>query len=244
MLCAEYKRALLADPQGATSEMRQHVAGCDACSAYTGLLLRFEGRLDRALRVPLPSSTAIPTGFAGPLAAPRTAVHPRRSLPRRSRWLAAAASVLIAAVVMGFWLVVPGRSLAAAVVEHMSEEPDAWSRTDVPVAQQRLERVMGNSHVRLRKAAPMVSYANYCQFRGHHVPHLVVQTAGGPITVMVLPDERVMRSVHFDEQGYRGVIVPVPGHGSLAVLERGETMDAKAVDAIAVQVRGAIEYLP
>ena len=32
---------------------------------------------------------------------------------------------------------------------------------------------------------------------------------------------RVPKSVHFDEQGYRGVIVPVPGHGSLAVLTRG-----------------------
>jgi hypothetical protein len=53
------------------------------------------------------------------------------------------------------------------------------------------------------------------------VPHLVVQTAMGPITVMVLVHDSVSKAP-FDEEGYRGVIVPVPGHGSLAVLAQGE----------------------
>ena len=37
--------------------------------------------------------------------------------------------------------------------------------------------------------AGLVSYANSCVFRGHHVPHLVVQTEAGPVTVMVLVHE-------------------------------------------------------
>ena len=47
-----------------------------------------------------------------------------------------------------------------------------------------------------------------------------MQTESGPVTVMVLVHERVSKPLQFDEQGYRGVIVPVPGHGSLAVLGR------------------------
>jgi hypothetical protein len=244
MLCADYRRALLADPQNPTAEMRQHVALCDACAAYTGPLLRFEGRLDRALRISLAPSTRAASGSAGPRTPSRGGEPAGRPERRRNRWLAAAASVLIAAGVTGFWLVVPGRSLAAAVVGHMAEEPDAWSRTGVPVAQLRLDGVLGKSHVRLRSDAGLVSYANHCLFRGHGVPHLVVQTPDGPVTVMVLPQESVIHAVHFDEQGYHGVIVPVPGHGSLAVLERGETIGGKAIDAIAVRVRGAIDYLP
>ena len=38
------------------------------------------------------------------------------------------------------------------------------------------------------------------------VPHLVVQTEMGPVTVMVLVHESVAKPVPFEEQGYRGVI--------------------------------------
>ncbi len=241
MPCMDYRRMLMADPQNPSAEMREHLAVCAECTRYTGQLLRFEGRVERALRVtviPRPASHAAQSG------APRGAAAPlRRRVRRRNRSLAAVASLLAAVVVAGgLWLVVPGRSLAAAVVDHMSEEPEAWARTDVPVPRPRLDRVLGHSHVRLRAAAGMVSYANSCMFRGHLVPHLVVQTAGGPITVMVLARESVRRSVHFDEQGYRGVIVPVPGHGSLAVLERGDSMDGRTIDAIASRVHGAIDW--
>jgi hypothetical protein len=241
MLCADYKRMLLADPQNPSAEMRLHVAVCADCTRYTERLLRFEGRLDRALRVTAMSQHSTFAAQSAPL---RAAAAPfARPVRRRNRWLAAAASVLVAAVVAGgLWLVAPGRSLAAAVVDHMSEEPQAWTRTDVPVAPPRLDKVLGKSHVRLRADAGLVSYANSCLFRGQAVPHLVVQTAGGPVTVMVLTHESVFHSMHFNEQGYRGVIVRVPGHGSLAVLERGDSMDIKAIDAIAAQVRGAIDW--
>jgi hypothetical protein len=74
------------------------------------------------------------------------------------------------------------------------------------------------------------------------VPHLVIQTASGPVTVMVLLHEHVARSKRFDEQGYRGVIVPVAGHGSLAVLTRGASVDSAAVERIARRVQEAIVY--
>jgi len=88
----------------------------------------------------------------------------------------------------------------------------------------------------------LVSYASSCAFRGYHVPHLVIQTASGPVTVMVLVHEQVVRSKRFDEQGYRGVIVPVAGHGSLAVLTRGETVDFAAVEGIARRVQASIVW--
>ncbi len=110
--------------------------------------------------------------------------------------------------------------------------PPPWSRTwrksprrggapSLPVPTPELREVLRNSHLRLAGGAGIVSYASSCQFRGHRVPHLVIQTESGPVTVMVLVHEPVAAPVNFDEQGYRGVIVPVAGHGSLAVLTRG-----------------------
>ena len=154
-----------------------------------------------------------------------------------------AASVLLGVGLVGaLWLGAARSSLAAAVVGHMAEEPDAWARTDVPAPQ--LNEVLRKAHVELRPSAGLVSYASSCGFRGHVVPHLVVQTAAGPVTVMVLPDESVHGTVHFDEQGYRGMIVPVAGHGSLAVLEKAPNTDMKAVEDVAARVLGAIEWTP
>jgi hypothetical protein len=54
--------------------------------------------------------------------------------------------------------------------------------------------------------------------------------------------ETVPKSVHFDEEGYRGVIVPVAGHGSLAVLTRGTTADIEIVERIAARVLDSIVW--
>jgi hypothetical protein len=187
--------------------------------------MRFEARLERALRVDAPDASIR---------------HVRRVFEHRG-WLAIAASVLVAIVVAGsLWLAVPGRTLAADVVTHMAGEPEAWQTTDVPVPGSDLGAVLSNSHLRLKPDVGVVSYAQSCLFRGHHVPHLVVQTAAGPVTVMVLVHEPVHMTTQFDENGYRGVIVPAPGHGSLAVLTRGEATDPKTVDEIAARVQNAI----
>jgi hypothetical protein len=236
MDCGQYRRSILADPSSIDAAMRLHVDSCPDCTRYSEQLRRFEGRLERALRVPAETPSPVVSFWQ-----PRSwTAAPRR---RRRRWLAAAASVALAVVIAGsLWVAAPGRSLAADVVDHMAEEPDAWARTDLPVPQSKLDRVLSEAHVRLKAEAGPVSYANSCLFRGHDVPHLVLQTSGGPVTVMVLAHESVTRSVRFDEQGYRGVIVPVPDHGSLAVLERGRRLDFKAVEGFAERVRSAIDW--
>jgi len=246
--CGQYRRAILADPRNEDAEMRLHAASCHDCTEYTERLRRFENRLDRALRVhvvaaALPNaSSVIPLRSSkrpGPSRPPGVA-RPWR-VPRG--WLAAAASLLLAVVVAGsLWLAVPGPSLAADVVSHMAGEPDAWARTDIPVAQPMLDRILSESHVRLRGDPGLVSYASSCQFRGHLVPHLVVQTEAGPVTVMVLTHEASRSSTRFDEQGYQGMIVPIPGHGSLAVLERGTGIDLDRVKSVAARVRDAIDW--
>jgi len=225
--CAEYRRAVLTNPRDAAPELAAHLANCRECPAYLERLLRFEGRLERALRVDA-----------------RESAEPFRARPRVHRgWLAMAASVAAALVVAGgLWVAVPHSSLAADVVAHMAGEPEAWARTDVAVPASDLDRVLERARMRLKPEAGMVSYAQSCQFRGHTVPHLVVQTAMGPVTVMVLPHDSVAKTVRFDEEGYRGVIVPVPGHGSLAVLARGPDADLAVVRKVAERVENAIVW--
>jgi len=243
MDCAQYRRSMLADPHDPDPHLREHRESCHDCTLYSERLLRFESRLERALRVDPVSETPSSSDNVVPLRGrSRTAL---RSPAYRKRMFAMAASVLMALVVAGgLWLSAPGASLAADVVTHMREEPQAWRRTDLPVPDPKLENVLRDSHLRLGAGggAGMVSYANSCGFRGHKVPHLVLQTEAGPVTVMVLVHERSPKPVQFDEQGYRGVIVPVPGHGSLAVLTRGSATDTETIEHIAHRVLDSIVW--
>jgi hypothetical protein len=233
--CTEYRRAVLADPHDEAPELAAHLATCPVCPAYRERLLRFESRLSRALKVDAGERGA------GGRDASRRVVSLRARVHRG--WLAMAASVAAALVVAGgLWIAAPHPSLAADVVAHMAGEPDAWARTDVPVPAADLDQVLGREHIRLLPTAGMVSYAQTCGFRGHKVPHLVVQTAMGPVTVMVLAHDTVRKTVPFDEEGYRGVIVPVLGHGSLAVLAKGTQADLPAVKEVAQRVENAIVW--
>jgi hypothetical protein len=232
----QYRAGVMADPHSEDAELRAHRQGCPECRAYTEQLLRFEARLERALRIEMPASADV---------LPFTRKSARAAPGRVRRWPAIAASVLLGlAIVGGVWLSLPQRSLAAAVVAHMAGEPDAWKRTDVAVDAPALEDVLKDSKLRLKPAAGTVTYASGCSFRGHVVPHLVVQTAAGPVTVMVLVHEPVRKSVQFDEQGYRGTIVPVPGHGSIAVLMRDPGVSPGEIERIAARVDGSIVWSP
>jgi hypothetical protein len=227
-----YRSAILADPHNTDAELRAHREVCPECRAFTEQLLRFESRLERALRVDIPAKATV-------LPFERKAGNDARA-PRR--WMAIAASVLLgAAIVGGVWLTLPQQSLAAAVVEHMAGEPEAWQRTDA-VANSELEDVLKDSKLRLKPDAGIVSYASSCSFRGHHVPHLVVQTPSGPVTVMVLVNEAVRKPTQFDDEGYRGTIVPVPGHGSIAVLMRDSGIGAAEIERIAARVDASIVW--
>jgi Protein of unknown function (DUF3379) len=242
MDCTHYRRSMLADPRDPDPRLREHRESCHDCNLYSERLLRFESRLERALRVDWPSEAALKSDRVVPLRAgsSRTGL---RSPAYRKGWLAMAASVLLALVVAGgLWLSAPGPSLAADVVAHMGGEPEAWRRTDVAVQSSKLEDVLRDSHLRLAAGAGMVSYASSCEFRGHRVPHLAIQTETGPVTVMVLVHERTHKPMQFDEQGYRGVIVPVAGHGSLAVLTRGPATDLPTIERIAHRVLDSIVW--
>jgi hypothetical protein len=115
------------------------------------------------------------------------------------------------------WVSGPRTSLAQDVVRHMAHEPGVMVMTSAPEDASKVESVMERGGIRLRSDAGMVSYAQTCRFRGGKVPHLVVQTDSGPVTVMVLRNEKLTAPVKFAEQGYVGTILPA-GPGSVAVI--------------------------
>ena len=217
MNCEEARLRIGAEPNAMSAELEQHLAGCDDCRGYRAETVRIETGIRRAMQLPLPATRPVPaTANVVPLPLPR-----RGSVWRNRGW-ALAASVLIA-IALGV-LFGGGRdssALASALVAHMADETTSWDETR-PIPQSALDLVLKRAGVHLDRAAlGDVVYAHACFFRGRYVPHLVVRTARGPVTVLVLPGESVSDRSSFDEGGYSGVLARAPG-GAVAVLGRGE----------------------
>lgn len=225
MNCSDVRFALASDPSNAGAEVAAHLESCTSCAAYAQDMLMLDGKLRDALRVPAPE-IALPHG-------PYRVKSSPRNWPG-ARQLALAASIAGVALLVGLlWIGVPRQSLAGAVVEHMAHEPAAWTQQGALPATS-VAAILARSGVALRDGMPVVSYASSCWFRGRYVPHLVVPTPDGPVTIMVLPNEEVGEREVFDEGGYRGVIVPAT-RGAVAVLAQEPTeVDADAVASMAL----------
>lgn len=222
MECRDFRRQAGADPGHLGADAVAHRDACPSCAEYLRQTLALDDRILAALRIPVPA--------------------PRRVIPfpviDRRRLIALAASIA-AGVMVGslLWVSGPRPSLAQDLVRHMGHEPHAMESSAAadPVG---VAEVLERAGVRLRPEAGVVSYANTCRFRGEKVPHLVVQTAAGPVTVMVLRHEQVTAPVQFDEDGYAGTIVPA-GPGSVAVIGRGPAID---LGAVAEQVKADLAW--
>lgn len=220
MKCGDARFTLAADPNDHDAALREHVAHCASCAAYAGDMQALDRRLRVALAVPVPAG--------------RTTLRRDRHVTQH---LALAASVAGVAILVGLlWTALPRESLASAAVDHMSHEPDAWLTTS-ELPGDEIERVVSESGVRLEPGRLQVTYARQCWFRGHFVPHLVVQTHDGPVTVLLLPAERVARRTAFHEGGYRGTLIPA-GRGSIAVLAR----DDASIDEVADMSLAAVTF--
>lgn len=233
MNCPEFRRVAGAQPHSSAPEVVAHAAQCEACARYQAEMQQLDQLIHRALSIDVPAQSAA-TGNADVLQFQARAKTPPR--PRTFQW-SLAASLLVAIAATIFWVGYPRESLAAEVVAHALGEPESLQRTSVEVSEQELRAVLAQAHVHLKPGMTNVSYATVCPFRGHHVPHFVVQTAGGPVTVLLLRDEKpVAKPKDFVEGKFQGVIMPAP-QGVLAVL--GEHAPVKDV---AEQVLAAVEY--
>lgn len=218
----EFQLAAGADPTRLSPPLREHLAACAECAAYHAELLELEALLRPALEVPVPVAPAL-----------RAPVAP--AAPSPWPYGLAAAAALVAVLVTSLVTVLPGQALARSVAEHVAGEPAAFA-AELPVTDAQLAGVLERSHIGLLPGGPTVTYAASCQLRGHTVPHLAVRAAHGPVVVMVLAQETIGARRTFQENGYRGVLVPA-AHGALAIVGADPRDYDEVVSAVAARIR-------
>lgn len=220
MTCEEARLLIGADPLASPPGLEEHLQSCPACSRFREEMRVLDADIHRAMAQPPPAVRA----------------RPRPVVWRQ--WALAASAVLAVFALFAVWLLRPSDTLAHEVVAHVQGEPESWFATQ-HVSAQGIDKTLRNAGVQLDINSDRIMYAQSCWFRGHYVPHLVVQTARGPATVMILRHEQVSAPRKFREAGMTGIIVPA-GEGSIAVLARGVV----GVDDIAAQMREDVHWLP
>lgn len=229
MQCLEFRHAAGGDPRHLAPAAVAHRDACPACAEFLRQTLALDERILAALKVAVPQD-------AKSAIASKVVAFP---LLDRRRWMALAASIA-GGVMIGtlLWVSAPKASLAEDVVRHMAHEPGVMLPTAEPADAATLGHVLDRGGIRLDPDAGLVSYAESCRFRGHKVPHLVVQTDTGPVTVMVLRHEQVAAPEPFVEGGYTGTLLPA-GPGTIAVLGHEPR---EVIDQVADRVAAAVEW--
>lgn len=214
--CSDCRDALAAHPS--TALVREHLESCAECRGFRDDLRALDERIAKALAVPVP-----------PLALPELSNQPgvtrigsrRRPGMPATGWLALAASVFVA-VALGLRIAgedVPETPLGEQVLAHIDHEIFSMTVSDRAVGAERLARIVPATVANLGPDAGLVTYAQSCVINGHAVPHLVVQGEQGPVTILLMAEEKLDAPQRIEDEQLQGVILPV-GDGSIAIVGR------------------------
>lgn len=225
MNCEEFRTIVGAEPNTTNPDVLAHIERCPDCARYRQEMQAMDRLIYRALAVDAPAERN----------ADQVLSRKRATATRVWRM---AASVLVTVLVgaISLWLLTPRETFASEAITHVKHEQASLVRTSETVDPARLEQIMTAAQVRLKPGAARVSYAQYCEFRGQRIPHLVVQTEQGPVTVLVVTHAATQKQEQIDEDGFQGMIVPAP-RGVIVVLGRNVP-----VDDVVWTVLSALEY--
>ena len=222
MNCNDYKEALTADP--GFEDESGHVESCASCQGYRAEMLAFNEKIAAAMAINVPELTMpelpeIDTEKVVSLVTRRPMQKPV--------WFALAATVLLA-VFVGIRTSDMGATygtLEEQVLAHVDHEPRALRVTSTPVSPGRLARAVPDNIAAVNHDAGLITYAQSCIINGKTIPHLVIQGEYGPVTILLMPEEKVAQATSLDGVNIRGVILPV-GDGSIAIIgNREEQLD-------------------
>lgn len=205
MDCLEFRRIVLAEPRRPGAEATAHAATCAACQEFLRRALALEGKVEAALNIDPPAALS-----------DRLLANVRRGTGRR-RWLALAASLLVAAA-LGFLLVAPRSDpLALAAIDFVVfDEAHA-----VAVASPQDMRVLAGVSRAMRVSLPeqlgKIHYVCVYPFAGGGAHHLLVQTPLGKVTLLLMPDRSLNARAVASARGLSAAIVPAVA-GSIAII--------------------------
>ena len=205
MNCIDFRRLVLANPRQPGEAERAHAEGCAACRQYLERQREFDAELFGALQVPPPDGLA-------------DRILVARGL-RTRRWLMPMAAALVMAVgVAVVWpRLAPADPLGRETIAHVAAEPQSFT-TSHAVPGNFLTAVMAEQGVSAVKSIGQVTYATVCPLAGKVARHLVVRTAGGPVTMFLFAEDPTARKRTVTERDGMAAITMPAAKGSITLV--------------------------
>jgi len=232
MNCVAFRRALDTAPGTLSPEMLSHRRECASCETFARRQEAFERRLAEAVRIDVPEELASHVLLAHSLRLKAD----RRVRRRRLLFVSLAAGVVLG--LAASWLALRPGPLDGEVVAHIEKEASHLvQRRELSPAQ--VNEVLAPLDITVAGDLGTVHYAGTCRIRKRLGAHLVLSGEKGPVTVLILPGERVAGRIPIVSPRLRGIIVPME-RGSIAIVgEPGEALDAVESRILRAVRRGA-----
>jgi hypothetical protein len=203
--CLEFRRAVLADPRRVDAQAMQHAEQCAGCMEFLSHGLESEARLALALRI------AVPEGL-------RARLLERTAAARRPvRWLALAASLLVAAAIAFFIGSPKPDPLALAGIDFVVFEEAQAIADAKPADPQVLAAVAREMGVSLPEQLGEVHYVGTCPFGGATAHHVLVKSPHGKVTLLLIPERPIASRLAAASRGLEAAIIPAAS-GSVAII--------------------------
>lgn len=204
MNCLEFRRHILADPRQPGAEERAHAAECAACTDYLEKQRDFDARLFEAMQVTPPDGLA-------------DRILVARGL-RNRRWIwPVAASLLLTGALVALWPRPGADELGREAIAHVAHEPQAFTAS-YAIPDDALATMLSAQGMNLARAVGRVTYSTLCPVGSRVARHLVVRTAEGPVTLLLMPDDHKARQRAVTQaDGMAALTIPA-ARGSIAIV--------------------------
>ena len=207
MNCLEFRRLVLVGPRHLDEAAKSHAAECLACREVLERQRENDDRLFAALQVPAPD------GLAERILVAR-GVRPQR---QRWAWAMAATVVLAAGIVATSGHLFKKDPLGAEAIDHVAHEPQSFTTVHA-VDDAYLPATLAEYGLRNVVALGKVTYTRLCPMDGRTARHIVVNTAEGPVTLFLLPDDRRKRGRSVTETAGMTAVTMPSARGTLAIV--------------------------
>jgi len=205
MNCLDLRRAALTDPRRLGTEAQAHAKACHACGVFLAEARALENRLDDALQVPVPHGLK------------ERAMRHAVEAPRFSRRHALAAGVALALGAGTALLWRRNDPLALAGIDFVVFEEAQAILDAKPADPADLQRAAIEVGVKLPGQLGELRYVGTCPFGGATAHHVVLKTAYGKATLLLLPGRTLASRGTAVAHGLEAVVAPAVG-GSVAII--------------------------
>lgn len=205
MNCLELRRAAMLDPRRLDTEALEHAERCEACGGFLAQALELEAQIESALQTPVPHGLQ------------ERAVRNALDAPRVSRRQALAAGLVLAAAAGGGLLWPRDDALALAGIDFVVFEEAQAILDAKPADTALLRRAALQTGISLPAQLGELRYVGTCPFAGTTAHHVVLKTAFGKATLLLLPDRPLGSRVVASARGLEAAIAPAAS-GSVAII--------------------------